>query len=371
MQLLLDDRQLALSDQGRALGDGLPPDGDPALAEATLTAARAAGLALLTVPEDRGGAGLSLFDSCLFLEGLARSRPSAASTLAAHALLVGAEVAGSVDGDVILAALQSHRTGAFAYTEPGGARRPADLQTVARTVGHEVRLSGEKAYVTNGGAWAMVLVVARVEGEGAPALFAVDGDAAGIEWRPLRGSVGLLGTRVADLVLHDVVALRRLDGGGGGSFEAALLRDRTAIAAQAVGVAMEALQETLRHISTRETMGRPMQRNGTVQAQVADMAAALDGARLLWWQAACAIDAGAAGRDLSAMAKLHAARAARLVTDGCLQLLGGAGCFGEGPAARRVGAARLASIRGGPDELMRAVTAREFLDRLQRIGMLT
>ena len=114
-----------------------------------------------------------------------------------------------------------------------------------------------------------------------------------------------------------------------------------------------------------------MERSGTVQAQVADMAAALDGAVLLWRQAACALDAGAPAEDLSAMAKLHAARAARQVTDRCLQLAGGAGCFDNATPARRVGDARLASIRGGPDELMRVIAARRFLDRLDMAGVIT
>ena len=216
-------------------------------------------------------------------------------------------------------------------------------------------------------------MAARVEGEEGPVLFVVDGDAPGIEWRPRVATVGLFGTRVADLVLRDVPAVTRLGGVGEGDslFEAGLLMDRTAIAAQAVGLAAAALRETLQNVSKRETFGAPMERNGTVQAQVADMAAELDGARLLWWQAATALDKDAPARDLTAMAKLHAARAARHVTDGCLQLRGGAGCFDDPQAARRTGDARLASIRGGADELMRAIAAREFLYRLKVMGMIT
>jgi len=382
MQLLLDEKQEALRAQARALGQGLPPDGEPGLAEAALNGARAAGTALLTVPADRGGAGLSILDACLYLEGLARSRPSAASTLGAHALLVGASLASGRGGEDSLDALAADRTGAFALTEPGGGRRFNELETVARPDDDDgYRVTGEKLYVTNGGAQALVLVVARLDGGEDLALFVVDGDGPGAEWRHRRGSVGLLGARIADLALHEAPALARVrgvggpDGGGGADagalVKAALLTDRTAIAAQATGVASEALEETLRHVSARELFGRPMAGNGTVQAQVADMAAALDGACLLWRQAACALDAGNNAEDLTAMAKLHAARAARQVTDGCLQLMGGAGCFDGAVAARRVGDARLASIRGGPDELMRAIAAARFLARLDTAGMIT
>ena len=373
MHLRLDSAQEALLSKGRAFGDGLPADTDPGLADATLVAARGAGVALLTVPADRGGAGLSVFDACLFLEGLAGSRPSAASTLAAHALLAATPLAAHLDGASALDALATDRTGAFALTEAGGGRRLSELQTTARAEGGGYRLSGEKIYVTNGGAWALVLVAARVEEEEGPVLFVVDGDAPGVEWRTRDATVGLFGTRVADLILNDTPALSRIGGVGEGDslIEAALLIDRTAIAAQAVGVAAAAFRETLRDVSTRETYGGPLERNGTVQAQVADMAAELDGGRLLWWQAAAAIDKGAPARDLTAMAKLHAARAARTVTDGCLQLRGGAGCFDDATAARRVGDARLASIRGGPDELMRTLAAREFLYRLKVMGVIT
>ena len=372
MNLELNDRERELLARGRALGEGLPPDPDPGLADAALAAARAQGLDLLTVPEDRGGAGLSLFDACLVLEGLAGARPSAASILAAHALLAGS-VAAAGAYPAHLDALAAGRTGAFALTEPGGGRRLTALETVAVPDGDLFRVTGEKASVTNGGAGALVLVAARLDSEDGPALFVVDGDAAGVEWRTRVAAVGLLGVRIADLVLHDVPAAGRVGGVGEGAarIEAALLADRTAIAAQAVGVAAAAFTDTLRSIADRQAFGVTMSRSGTVQAQVADMAAALDGARLLWWQAAGALDRGVNARDLTAMAKLHAARAAAQVTDGCLQLLGWAGCFDGADAARRVGDARLAAIRGGADELMRAIAAREFLRRLEVAGMMT
>ena len=370
MQLLLDDRQEALFSKARALGEGLPPDDDPGLAPAALDALRAAGLALLTVPTDRGGAGLTLFDACLVLEGLARTRPSAAATLASHAILAGATLAGTEHQDGAVADLASDRAGAFARSEPA---ITAQVKAGPTDGDGAFLLSGEARYVTNGGAWALVLVAARVEGEEGPGLFLVDGDEAGVEWRPRSCAVGLLGARVADLVLHDVPARARLGGvgEGGAQIEEATLRDRAATAAQAVGVAAEALDLTLRAASTRELDGKPMQRSGTVQAQVADMAAALDGARLLWWQAACALDRGEPARGLTSMAKLHAARAGRLVTDGCLQLMGEGACFEGTAAARRVGDARMASIRGGTDEAMRAIAATEFLARLEVAGMIT
>ena len=371
MHLELSDRERELLARGRALGEGLPPDPDPGLADATLVAARDQGLDLLTVPADRGGAGLSLFDACLVLEGLAGARPSAALILAAHALLAGAVAAAGVE-PAYLDALAAGRVGAFALTEPGGGPGLTAPETVAVLDGDLFRLTGEKAYVTNGGAGALVLVAARLDREDDPALFVVKGDAVGVEWRTRVGAVGLLGVRIADLVLHDVTATGRIGGEGEGAarIEAALLADRTAIAAQAVGVAAAAFTDTLRSIADKQAFGA-LSRSGTVQAQVADMAAALDGARLLWWQAAIALDRGENARELTAMAKLHAARAASKVTDGCLQLLGGAGCFDGADAARRVGDARLAAIRGGSDELMRAIAAKEFLRRLEVAGMMT
>ncbi|MFH1532458.1 MAG: acyl-CoA dehydrogenase [Pseudomonadota bacterium] len=373
MHLVLEDRQEALLAQGRALGDSLPRDHDAGLADAALDAARGEGLALLTVPSDRGGAGLTLFDACLLLEGLAGRRPSAAATLAAHALLAGAPMARCQGGEEPLAALAAGRVGALALAEPGGDSRLTNFGTQAGVHGDGYRISGEKVCVTNGGARALVLVAARVDGEEDPALFVVDGDAEGIEWRPRRCNIGLFGTRIADLTLHATPPMARLGGVGEGAgiIETILLQERTAVAAQAIGVASGALRDTLRAVSTREISRKPMQRNGTVQALVADMAAALDGGRLLWWQAASALDKGAPARDLTAMAKLHAARAARQVTDGCLQLLGDDGCFDDPTAAHRAGAARLASLRGGSDEHLRAVAAREFLARLEVMGMIT
>ena len=370
MNLILDDRQSGILDAGRSLGSTLPPDSDPSLAQAAINMARDAGMSLLTVPVEQGGGGHSFFDACLFLEGVARRRPSAAATLAAHALMTAAPLAQSVDCEGALSLLVQERIGAF------GIALHADEQasgTIAAADADGYRLAGDEAFVTNGGAWALVLVAARIEGEEGPGLFVIDGDSAGVEWRARRSSLGLFGAKFSDLVLRDVRALARVDGVGEGPdlLVTMTLRNQIAAAAQAVGIGAEALDETLRAISTRKANGKSMERSGTVQAQVADMAADLDGARLLWWQAASAIDEGKPAKGLAAMAKLQAARAARSVTSGCLQLLGASSCFDDSVPARRVGDARLASVNNGSDEQMRAKTAQEFLSRLEVMGMIT
>ncbi|MBM4371206.1 MAG: hypothetical protein FJ098_06105, partial [Deltaproteobacteria bacterium] len=208
-------------------------------------------------------------------------------------------------------------------------------------------------------------------GEG-PGLFLVDGGSPGVEWRGRTPALGLRSVRVADLVLHGVQALARLDrpGQGRAVLDSAVQADRIAIAAQATGLAGGVFQATLRHLQGGTSDGRALPSVGTVQALVADAAAELDAARLLTWNAALRLDAGEDADEASAMACLQASRCARELTDTCLRLWGGEGALDDALPARAVGDARLAVMRGGSEELMRAIVARHLLERLQVAGTL-
>ena len=100
---------------------------------------------------------------------------------------------------------------------------------------------------------------------------------------------------------------------------------RTSVGAAAVGMARRALDETIRHTTSRVQFGQKLSSFQMTQAAIADMATDLDAARLLVFRAAWLKDQGQQARTEVAMAKLHATETAQRIIDRAVQLHGGLG----------------------------------------------
>ena len=105
----------------------------------------------------------------------------------------------------------------------------------------------------------------------------------------------------------------------------ALSRLRTATAAVAVGVAQAALEEAARYSKQRVQFGRTLSTFDATCNKVADIAVGIAAARMLTYQAACAIDHGAKPEKPSAMAKLFASDVAATACNEAVQIHGGYG----------------------------------------------
>lgn len=139
------------------------------------------------------------------------------------------------------------------------------------------------------------------------------------------------------------VAMMTLDGG------------RIGIAAQALGIAQGAIDETVEYVKTREQFGRPLSKFQNTQFELASMQAMTEAARLLVYQAAAAKDAHEPYSHLAAMAKLVASETASDVTRRCLQLFGGYGYTKEYPMERMMRDAKITEIYEGTSEVQKMV----------------
>ena len=157
------------------------------------------------------------------------------------------------------------------------------------------------------------------------------------------------------------IAMSTLDGG------------RIGIAAQAVGIATEALEAALAYAKARHAFGKPISEFQAIRFYLADMATEVDAARLLTRRAAAAKDAvmktgGRYGFE-AAVAKLYAAEMAQRVTTKALQIHGGYGYTKEYPVERNFRDARITEIYEGTSEIHRLIIAREiFRDAGVMIG---
>ena len=98
---------------------------------------------------------------------------------------------------------------------------------------------------------------------------------------------------------------------------------RIGIAAQALGLAQGAIDETVAYVKERRQFGKTIGQFQNTQFQLADMQAKTDAARLLVYRAACCKDAKLPYSVEAATAKLFASETAMEVTTKAVQLHGG------------------------------------------------
>lgn len=137
---------------------------------------------------------------------------------------------------------------------------------------------------------------------------------------------------------------------------------RVNIAACSLGAAQASLEIAREHLLAREQFGRKLATFQALQFKLADMATALEAARLVTRQAAAKLDGGAADATMaSAMAKRLATDAGFDVCNDALQMLGGAGYLMDLPVERHLRDLRVHQILEGTNEIMRVVIARRLL----------
>ena len=256
--------------------------------------------------------------------------------------------------------------GCYALTEPEAGSDTASLRTRAeRADGGGWSISGSKHWITNGGFADLFVIFARTGGPGARGVSAfVSESAPGLTVSSEMPKMGLHTSSTVELAFDGLhvgddgmlgpegeglkLALATLDGG------------RITIAAQACGIARAALDLAVSYATERQAFGGPIARFQGLQFPIADLAAALDAARLLTYDAAALRDAGLPHAPAGAKAKLFASAVAVRAADVAVQTLGGNGYSAHYPAERYYRDAKITEIYEGTSEIQRLVIARDL-----------
>ncbi len=264
------------------------------------------------------------------------------------------------------------KIGAFGLTEPGAGTDAQGQQTVAVLEDDHWVLNGSKIFITNAG-YADVFVVFAITGTVVDkrgrkskeiSAFIVERDFPGFKVGKHEKKMGIRGSSTCELIFEDcIVPKENLLGKQGRGFSIAmgtLDGGRIGIAAQALGIAEGAIDETIKYTSERVQFGRRISQQQNTQFQLADMAAKTQAAKYLVYAAACkkqAVNNGLKDRYTveAAMAKLFAAENASDVTRRCLQLFGGYGYTRDYPIERMMRDAKITEIYEGTSEVQRIV----------------
>lgn len=141
---------------------------------------------------------------------------------------------------------------------------------------------------------------------------------------------------------------------------------RVSVAGAAVGLAQAALDEAVRHTSTRIQYGRPLNRLGAVAQMLADSWTEIEMARLITYRAAhLASKDSAASIHYSSMAKLGASEMASRVVDRCVQMMGRFGLIKGSKIERLYRQARPMRIYEGSSEVLRQSIARKLSEEFE------
>jgi butyryl-CoA dehydrogenase len=258
--------------------------------------------------------------------------------------------------------------GAFALTEPDAGTDAGAQKTTAIDKGDYYEITGSKIFITNAGYADVYIIFALTE----PSLrtkgisaFIIEKDMPGFTIGKKELKMGIKGSSTCELHFEKMivpkenmlgkinkgfgVALGTLDGG------------RIGIAAQAVGIAQGAIDETIKYVKERKQFGRELSKFQNTQFVLADVQTKVDAAFLLVYRAAILKQENKPYSKESAMAKLYAAEVAMETTTKCLQLFGGYGYTREYPIERMMRDAKITEIYEGTSEVQRIVISSHMM----------
>ncbi len=330
------------------------------------------GLMGIMVPEEYGGAGMDHVAYVLAMEEIARACASTAAIMSVNNSLVCDPIlryGTEQQKRRYLPVLASGReVGCYCLTEPSAGSDAASLQTTARLDGDQWVLNGTKVFVTNAReAWVFVVYARTEEQPGARGIsaFLVERDHPGISVGKVERKMGLLATSTCEVLLEDCrVPEDNLLGQRGEGFKVALSTldgGRIGIAAQAVGIARAALEESVGYAKQRRQFGQPIAEFQAIQWKIADMATRIEAARLLTLRAAWLRDQGKRCTLEASMAKLFASETAMWAASQGVQIFGGYGYIKDYPVERYFRDAKITEIYEGTSEIQRLVIARNLL----------
>ena len=330
------------------------------------------GLMGVAVPEEYDGAGMGYICYVVALEEICAACANCGVIMSANnSLACGPILANGTEEQKkkFLAPMASgEKIGCFGLTEPGAGSDAAGQKTTAVLDGDEWVINGNKIFITNGTHADTAVVFAMTDkekGSRGISAFIIEKGTAGFSVGAAEKKLGINASGTAELVFEDCrIPKENLLGELGKGFKVALQTldgGRIGIAAQAVGIARGAMEQSIKYSLEREQFGQPIAKFQAIQWMLADMATEIDAARLLAYRAAYLQTNKRPYSKEAAMAKLFASEMAMKTTNKAIQVHGGYGYSKEYPVERNFRDAKITEIYEGTSEIQRIVIASHIL----------
>jgi butyryl-CoA dehydrogenase len=330
------------------------------------------GIMGIPIPIEYGGSGGDNSLYAIAVEELSRACATTGVIVSAHTSLCASPIYefGTLEQrEQYLPNLASGKwLGAFGLTEPNAGTDASAQQTTALLDGDHYILNGTKIFITNSTYADIFIVMAMTDrslGTRGVTAFIVEKDSPGFRIGKKEKKMGIRGSATCELIFENCmvpkenilgkenrgfsIAMKTLDGG------------RIGIAAQALGIAQGAMDETVKYVKERKQFGRPIGKFQNTQFQLADLQMKIEAARLLIRSAAFKKDNKMPFTVDAAYAKLYASELAMEMTNKAIQFHGGYGYTREYPVERMMRDAKITEIYEGTSEVQRMVIASNLL----------
>ena len=325
-------------------------------------------------PEEFGGAGLSYVTFALIVEEICRACASTGLIMDVNISLCGEPIlmfgTAPQKAKYLTPLGTGEKLGALAMTEPEAGSDAAAITTGAVKKDGGYVLNGRKIFITNGEKADTYIVTAKTDrdkGSAGITNFIVEKSMSGVSFATHYEKMGIRGSPTTDVVLEDVeVPEENVLGGEGNGFKVTmdtLDAGRIGIAAQAIGIARAALEDSISYSKVRHQFGRSISQFEGIQFMLADMAAHIQASRVLMLRAAWLRDQHIPCARESAMAKFFASDMAMKVTTDAVQIFGGYGYIREYPVERHMRDAKITQIYEGTNQIQRVVVARQVIGK--------
>lgn len=329
------------------------------------------GLMGIAYPTEYGGAGMDYVSYFLAVEEISRWCASTGVIISAHSSLVcepifrfGTE---EQKQKYLPDLLTGKKIGTFSLTESQAGSDSGNTKTVARKEGNKWIINGSKLFATNGNEAEVFVLIARTSPEKHRGLsaFIVERDMPGYKIGKLEKKLGIRSSSTAEIILDNVeVPETNLLGKEGEGFKISMITldgGRLGIAAQALGIARAAIEDSIKYSKERVQFDQPISEFEAIQWMIADMFTEYEAAFLLGWRASKMKDMGLNYNREAAMAKLKASEVAMFCANKGIQIHGGYGYTEDFNVERYYRDAKITELYEGTSEIQRLVIAKSLL----------
>ncbi|HSO30867.1 MAG TPA: acyl-CoA dehydrogenase family protein, partial [Labilithrix sp.] len=345
-------------------------DREEKIAPEVLSGLKALGLFGLNVPKAHGGAGLGMTAYARAIQEIASVDATLAMTLSAHSSLGTAALLLFGSDELKARWLPRLASGelvaAFALAEVGAGSDAASTQTRADLDGDSYVLSGEKAWVTNGGIADLFVIFARTSpaDEGAkPRLTAfVLERGPGVTSGENEDKLGVRATSTTTVTLDKVRVPRdQVLGDVGRGFKVAmevLSHARLSLASSCIGKSKRLLRMSIDRVNERKAFGRNISEFGLVRDKIAQMSSEIFALESMTYLTTGLVDAGSSDFTVeSAICKIFGSEVLWRVANEAAQIAGARGYMRSQPWERMLRDARIAMVYEGTNEILRCFIA--------------
>uniref|UniRef100_A0A8C1KG25 Very long-chain specific acyl-CoA dehydrogenase, mitochondrial n=1 Tax=Cyprinus carpio TaxID=7962 RepID=A0A8C1KG25_CYPCA len=358
------------------VNDPMKNDALEKVEELTMEGLKEMGAFGLQVPADLGGVGLTNTQYARLVEIVGMHDLGVGITLGAHQSIgfKGILLFGNPQQkEKYLPKLATgEHIAAFCLTEPASGSDAASIKTnaVRSPCGQYYTLNGSKIWISNGGIAEIFTVFAKTpmkdektgEMKDKITAFIVERSFGGVTHGPPEKKMGIKASNTAEVYFENVrVPAECVLGEVGGGFKVAmniLNNGRFGMAAALSGTMKGVISKAVDHAANRTQFGNKIHNYGAIQEKMARMAMLQYVTESMAYMVSGNMDSGATEFQIeAAISKIFASEAAWLVTDECIQIMGGMGFMKDAGVERVLRDLRIFRIFEGTNDILRLFVA--------------